>query len=206
MGAISKPQLPTSIREAPGERLESWKEIAAYLKRDERTVRRWEGEGLPVHRKLHKKQASVYAYKAEIEEWWNEGRQRLEQSEQASPRRPRFWWLLGGLVTAVAAAFAVMGAVRLLERVRGAAAMPTFRSLAVLPLENLSGDPSQEYFADGMTDALITDLAQIGELKVISRTSADYYRGLHRSQPEIAKKLNVDAVVEGTVSRSGNRV
>jgi len=205
MGA-SKPQLPTNIREAPGERLDSWKEIAAYLKRDERTVRRWEGEGLPVHRKVHKKQASVYAYKGEIEAWWNDGRQRLEQSEQASPRKPRFWWLLGGLVTAVAAAFAVLGAVRLLERVRGAVAMPTFRSLAVLPLENLSGDPSQEYFADGMTDALITDLAQIGELKVISRTSVMRYKRTKEPLPEIARALDVDAVVEGSVSRSGNRV
>src|SRR5260370_41365996 len=111
MGA-SKPQLPTSIREAPGERLESWKEIAAYLKRDERTVRRWEGEGLPVHRKLHKKQAAVYAYTAEIEQRWNDGRQRLEQSEQASRRRPRFWWLLAGLGTADCGGLAVLAAGR----------------------------------------------------------------------------------------------
>jgi TolB-like protein/DNA-binding winged helix-turn-helix (wHTH) protein/Flp pilus assembly protein TadD len=80
------------------------------------------------------------------------------------------------------------------------------RSLAVLPLENLSGDASQDYFADGMTDQLITDLGQIGELRVISRTSAMQYKGAHKSLPQIARELNVDAVVEGTVVRSGDRV
>ncbi|HXN21136.1 MAG TPA: winged helix-turn-helix domain-containing protein [Candidatus Dormibacteraeota bacterium] len=80
------------------------------------------------------------------------------------------------------------------------------RSIAVLPLENLSGDPSQEYFADGMTEALITDLGKIGELRVISRTSAMHYKGTHKTLPEIARELNVDAVVEGAVLRSGNQV
>src|SRR5262249_8727583 len=79
-------------------------------------------------------------------------------------------------------------------------------SLAVLPLENLSGDPSQEYFADGMTDALIGELAKIGALRVISRTSAKHYKGSKRKLPEIAGELNVDAVVEGTTMRSGERV
>lgn len=80
------------------------------------------------------------------------------------------------------------------------------RSLAVLPLENLSGDSSQEYFADGMTDELITDLAQIGSLRVISRTSSMQYKYAHKSLPQIAQELNVDAVVEGSVQRTGNRV
>src|SRR5580658_6323005 len=80
------------------------------------------------------------------------------------------------------------------------------RSLVVLPLEDLSGDPSQEYFSDGMTDELITELGQVGELRVISRTSAMTYKGVRRPLPEIARELNVDAVVEGTVLRSGNQV
>jgi TolB-like protein/DNA-binding winged helix-turn-helix (wHTH) protein/Tfp pilus assembly protein PilF len=80
------------------------------------------------------------------------------------------------------------------------------RSLAVLPLENLSGDASQDYFADGMTDQLITDLAQISALRVISRTSVMVYKGARKPLPEIARELNVDAVVEGTVLRSGDRV
>ena len=79
------------------------------------------------------------------------------------------------------------------------------RSLAVLPLENLSGD-TQDYFADGMTDELITDLAQIGALRVISRTSVMPYKGARKPLPVIARELNVDAIVEGTVLRSGDQV
>ena len=80
------------------------------------------------------------------------------------------------------------------------------RSIAVLPLENLSGDPEQEYFVDGITDELTTDLAQLPGIRVISRTSANYYRKSMKTLPEIAKELNVDAVVEGTVERSADRV
>jgi TolB-like protein len=76
----------------------------------------------------------------------------------------------------------------------------------VLPLENLSKDPEQEYFADGMTDALITDLAQIGSLKVISRTSSMQYKQTKKTLPEISRELNVDGVVEGTVQRSGEHI
>ena len=83
---------------------------------------------------------------------------------------------------------------------------PVIRSLAVLPLENLSGDASQDYFSDGMTDELITELGQIGDLRVISRTSAMTYKDTHKTLPQIAKELNVDAVVEGAVLRSGGRV
>src|SRR6202044_2160574 len=72
-------------------------------------------------------------------------------------------------------------------------------SLAVLPLDNLSGDASQNYFDDGMTDGLITDLAQISALRVISRTSVILYKGAFNPLPQIALELNVDAVVEGTV-------
>ena len=83
---------------------------------------------------------------------------------------------------------------------------PTIHSIAVLPLQNLSGDAAQEYFSDGMTDALITDLAQIGSLKVISRTSSMQYKQTKKSLPEIARELNVDGIIEGTVQRSGDRV
>jgi serine/threonine protein kinase/tetratricopeptide (TPR) repeat protein len=79
-------------------------------------------------------------------------------------------------------------------------------SLAVLPLENYSHDPDQDYFADGMTDELITRLAQIGALRVISRTSVMRYKATHKPLPEIAKELQVDAVVEGSVERSGDHV
>ena len=93
---------------------------------------------------------------------------------------------------------------------RGSASEPAspgrIRSLAVLPLVHLSGDPEQEYFADGMTEALITDLAQIADLRVVSRTSAMQYKGVSKPLPEIARALQVDAVVEGTIARSGDRV
>ena len=79
-------------------------------------------------------------------------------------------------------------------------------SIAVLPLENLSRDPDQEFFADGMTEALITTLAQIQALRVVSRTSAMQYKGARKPLPQIARELRVDAVVEGTVARFGNRV
>jgi TolB-like protein/DNA-binding winged helix-turn-helix (wHTH) protein/Flp pilus assembly protein TadD len=80
------------------------------------------------------------------------------------------------------------------------------RSIAVLPLDNLSGDVSQDYFSDGMTDELITDLAKIKALRVISRTSVMGYKGTHPPLPEIARKLNVEAVVEGSVLRVGDQV
>lgn len=79
-------------------------------------------------------------------------------------------------------------------------------SLAVLPLKNLSGDATQEYFADGMTEELIAKLARIGSLRVISRTSVMEYKDAHKSLPEIAKELNVDAIVEGSILQAGDRV
>jgi TolB-like protein/DNA-binding winged helix-turn-helix (wHTH) protein/Tfp pilus assembly protein PilF len=88
----------------------------------------------------------------------------------------------------------------------GSAKAAGVSSIAVLPLENLTGDSGQDYFADGMTDALITDLAQIGALRVISHTSVEQYKGTRKPLPQIARELNVDAVVEGSVARAGNRV
>lgn len=87
-----------------------------------------------------------------------------------------------------------------------AGASHSIKSLAVLPLENPSGDSSQEYFVDGMTDALITNLTKLSSLRVISRTSAMHYKGTHKPLPEIARELNVAAVVQGSVFRSGDRV
>jgi TolB-like protein len=87
---------------------------------------------------------------------------------------------------------------------RGSA--PAIHSLAVLPLENLSGDPQQQYFADGMTEELTTELSQVSSLRVVSRTSAMRYKRTQKSVPEIARELNVDAVVEGSVEREGDRV
>jgi len=92
------------------------------------------------------------------------------------------------------------------QRLLVKASSPVIHSLAVLPLANLSNDSNQEYFSDGMTDALITDLAQVGSLKVISRTSSMQYKQTKKSLPEIARELSVDGIVEGTVQRSGDHV
>jgi len=111
------------------------------------------------------------------------------------------------------AALAVLGAVGAVLALRarpGPPAVPTtagpITSIAVLPFENLSGDREQDYFVDGMTDALITSLAQLRALRVISRTSVTQYKKTDKLLPRIAADLNVEAVVEGTVVRSGNRV
>jgi TolB-like protein/DNA-binding winged helix-turn-helix (wHTH) protein/Tfp pilus assembly protein PilF len=89
---------------------------------------------------------------------------------------------------------------------RSIAALPRISSLAVLPMVNLSGDPAQDYFSDGITDELITDLARLPGVRVISRTSTVHYKGTNKTIPQIARELNVDGVVEGTVVRLGDRV
>ncbi len=108
---------------------------------------------------------------------------------------------------AVMSAAMVLGLVAGLGRFQGSlGAADGGRGIAVLPLENLSGDGEQEYFADGMTDALISDLARIPALRVISRTSAMTFKGVHRPLPEIARSLGVQTIAEGSVLRSGNRI
>ena len=95
---------------------------------------------------------------------------------------------------------------KLREWLRTPADVPRIESLAVLPLENLSHDSEQDYFADGVTEELTADLSKISALRVISRTSTMQYKGAHKSVPQIAKELNVDGIVEGSVQRSGDRV
>jgi TolB-like protein/DNA-binding winged helix-turn-helix (wHTH) protein len=114
--------------------------------------------------------------------------------------------VVGVALLAVVAALLVFLPGRWRARLAGLAAGPPIQSLAVLPLSNLSGDPQQEYFADGMTDALITDLAKIHGLKVISRTSVMRFKGTKKPLPEIAQALNVDGILEGSVQHSNGRV
>lgn len=110
------------------------------------------------------------------------------------------------LVVVAAAVLFAFNTAGIRDRLTMGSSQTRIQSLAVLPLQNLSGDPAQEYFSDGMTDALITDLAQIGSVTVISRTSSMQYKQTKKSLPEIARELNVDGIVEGTVQRSGSRV
>lgn len=124
-----------------------------------------------------------------------------------APRSLRRPYLLGFASLAIGI-LALIGALIWARNFRGRIGTrgQAIASLAVLPLENLSHDPAEEYFSDGMTDALITQLARIGALRVISRTSAMRYKGTHKGLQEIATELNVDGVIEGSVMRSGNRV
>ena len=135
--------------------------------------------------------------------------------DRVSKARLRRYGLIALLAGAVAAALILtfaLDATWLLRRFRTAnsikssATPPRIESIAVLPFENLSGDAAQEYFADGMTEELVTDLAKISPRRVISRTSVMRFKGSTKPLPEIARELNVDAIVEGTVQRSGNRV
>ena len=119
-----------------------------------------------------------------------------------SPKRPHLLLVSGLLLIIIAAG--VLG--WLFWRARSASPAARIHSIAVLPLANLSGDANQEYFADGMTDELITELAQIGALRVISRSSVMHYKATAKTAPEIARELDVDAVLEGSVARSGGRV
>jgi TolB-like protein/DNA-binding winged helix-turn-helix (wHTH) protein/Tfp pilus assembly protein PilF len=113
----------------------------------------------------------------------------------------RRWTAIAGLTVLVGILVCLVWFYRVKVRQR-----THIQSLAVLPLENLSGDVSQDYFADGMTDELITDLAKISALRVISRTSVMVYKRARKPLPQIARELNVDAVVEGTVVQFGDRV
>ncbi|HET9306121.1 MAG TPA: tetratricopeptide repeat protein [Candidatus Sulfotelmatobacter sp.] len=203
---------------SPDDRLDSWKEIAAYFHRDVKTVQRWEKrEGMPVHRHQHARIGSVYAFHAELDAWSQGRRLRLEEEEEPSAElsadedvdvRPtrtswaRLWLALGGvaLIALIAVTYVVA---------RGRAGHPTppkIRSLAVLPLDNLSGDSTQEYLADEMTEELCGRLARIHDLRVVSRTSVMRFKGTKLSVPEIARTLGVDALVEGSVIRQGSRI
>ena len=115
--------------------------------------------------------------------------------------RYRVLWGTAGVIALLAIALLLSH-----RRGVGAATQPVIRSLAVLPLKNLSGDPGQEYLADGMTEELIAQLANIHDLRVISRTSVMRFKDTRESVPDIARALNVDAVLEGSVVREGNLV
>ncbi len=191
-------------------RLDSWKEIAAYLRRSVRTVRRWEEkEGLPVHRLAHEKRGSVYAYQVELDEWRSSRTELVEREDaetgviqEPTPliRQRRLWpWLIG--IAALGAAILALALVR--TRMTNP---PLIHSIAVLPFDNISHNPDDEWFSDGMTDALITELSQVQSLKVISRTSVLRYKGGTTPLMKIAKELGADAIVEGSALRVGDRV
>ncbi len=208
-----------TLSETPSEhRLDSWKEIATYLDRDVTTVQRWERqEGMPVHRHLHHKRGSVYALSSELDAWRQSRKLRFEDEHEpalealASADRQqttvpggRRWLVLG---TAAVALAALLTLAYVAARIRaGDTSRPRIRSLAVLPLQNLSGDPSQDYVADGMTEELIGRLSRIHGLRVISRTSTMHFKNTQLSVPEIARMLAVEAIVEGSLVQEGHQI
>src|ERR1041385_7150035 len=159
----------------PADRLDSWKEIASYLRRDVRTVQRWEKkEGLPVYRHLHDKLGSIYAYRNELTEWFNTRQQ------------------------SGAAGVTAGGQDGQAEKIK----------LAVLPFGNISGAKEDDYFSDGLTEEMITQITrlQASELAVIARTTAEHYDSSSKSLEQMKKDLGVGYVLEGRVRRGGNRV
>ncbi len=157
-----------------GDRLDSWKEIATYLNRGVRTVRRWEREEqLPVHRHQHRVLGSVYAFKSEIEAW------RLTDPRHTAAR------------TAACSA--------------GPMAAP-LKSIAVLPFANLSTDPENEYFADGLTDEVTADLSKVRSLRVISRTSSMTFKNTTKDAKTIAGQLGARYLLAGSVRRAGGHL
>jgi len=151
----------------PRDRLDSWKEIAAYLRRDVRTVQRWEKkEGLPVHRHQHDKLGSIYAFRAELTEWFS-------SRQQTGPP-------------------AVAGRIK----------------LAVLPFHNLGDRPEKDYFSDGLTEEMSTQITRLQPeaLAVIASSTAEHYESTPGSLEKLRKELGVDYALEGKVRASGNRV
>src|SRR5438445_7663494 len=212
-------------REEPSEphvsdRLDSWKEIAAYLKRDERTVRRWEElEGLPIHRHQHKSRAAIFAYKSELDAWWNNGQNALETQEQAqggseaSAKLPAesspsvYHTLVARRWVALAAGLLLIAPViayRIAMPKRPSAQM----RIVVLPFQNMPGDANQEFFADGMTEEMISQLGATkpARLGVIGRTSAVKYKNSGKGIDQIGNELGVDYVLEGSVREAGSHV
>jgi TolB-like protein/DNA-binding winged helix-turn-helix (wHTH) protein/Tfp pilus assembly protein PilF len=172
-------------------------------------------KGLPLHRHFPDKRGSVYALISELDAWLRRRTLHLEEEERSEPPRDanvdhgttgtsgsRRWLVVGGV-----AVLALLAVAYVMFRSRGGdATRPKIRSLAVLPLKNLSGDPTQEYLADGMTEALIGRLSRIHDLRVISRTSVMRFKDTQLSAPDIAKTLGVDAIVEGSVIRESSRI
>ncbi len=231
---IDQPAPPApNLGERRDGHLDSWKEIAAHLGRDVRTAQRWErGEGLPVHRHQHDKLGSVYAYRDELNAWRaarsarpdppgtgdavaveatvpvsDERRDVGPPGSPGAARPGRDRWrrlVLAGMALLVVA----LGA-WLIQRqwpARGDPADPAIDSIVVLPLENLSTDRAQDYFAAGLTEEITGRLAQLTRLRVVSRTSAASLPGRKLSVPAIAEELDVDAVIEGSVRREAGRV
>jgi len=230
-GDAIEPQ-PTMHDRPANDRLDSWKEIAAYLKKEVRTVQRWEKNlGLPVRRLTQGKQGTVFAYKSDLDTWWQESQSKIETEEEKSEtgadssgsnvavlgpvapssettvrddtkpgRWPRLavWFALPAIVVTVTL---IASWPRIREKFWPPAPKIT---LAVRPFQNMSGDPGQDFVADGLTEEMITWLGQLhpDEMGVIRLSPAYASSDLDR----IGKDVHADYVLEGSVRVSGQRV
>ena len=206
------------------ERLDSWKEIATYLKRDLRTVQRWEErEGLPVHRHHHGTQGSVYAFRGEIDAWLAsrqpETRPEPKTAQENNPAIPVSLPVAtqSKATRRKIAIYAAVAGFALLLTGGGILVWREFlrrrpvingqsETLAVLPFEDLSANHNEGYVADGLTDDLITDFGETGQLPVISRTSVMVFKDKNEPLGKIARALHANLIIEGTILRSGDRV
>src|SRR5947207_8842392 len=162
---------PASVKNA-ADRLDSWKEVATYLRRDVRTVQRWEKkEGLPVYRHQHDKLGSVYAFKAELDTWFTTRQQQVAEPAVAGAKDGKM-------------------------------------KLAVLPFGNLNADPEQDYFSDGLTEEMITQITRLqpARLAVIALSTAMNYKASQKPLAQIKSELGVDYILQGRVRRAGERV
>jgi TolB-like protein/Tfp pilus assembly protein PilF len=193
-----------------GRRLDSWKAIALFLDRDVRSVQRWEHErGLPVYRLPGQKGGAVFAYERELGHWMrsrgNDAASVAALSAAPPPATARLSVMRWGIVLG-AVFFGIAAASALLLNRSPAPTPAQPPSIAVLPMQNFSGDAAQDYFADGFTEELVTEIAQVRSLRVISRTSTMLYKGSRKSLPEIARELHATYILEGSVARDGARV
>lgn len=200
--------IPVSGSQPTVDRLDSWKEIAAYLGREVRTVQGWEkNEGLPIHRHQHARQGSVYAFRAELDAW-RQARKTIADApgpvpveESVPPAHQRAPWILlaSGVAVALVAGW-------LLKDTFRKPASGTLSSVVVLPFLDLSPQKDQEYFSDGLTEEIIDALSRVPDLRVVARTSAFAFKGKANDVRKIGQQLNVSAVLEGSVRKSGDQL
>jgi TolB-like protein/Tfp pilus assembly protein PilF len=200
-------------------RLESWKDIAAYLKRSVSTVQRWEKqEGLPVHRLQHSRLGTLYAYPSELDAWWAERRQLLDQEPQETDGDPAPSADVEGVMRDRRAPRLTMAAVTLLvaagsfylwsagRQAPDPIASASTRAIAVLPLQNLSPHAEDEYFAEGMTEELVTKLSRIHSLQVAARSSVARYKKDRKDARQVGREVGVRYLLDGSVRKDDGRV
>ena len=200
------------LRDALGDSAETPRFVETLPRRGYRFIATTEEVlGSPLGRKAVEIPAAA---NAEAKGWSHPTESVVAASNVGQPKIERAWtkttrvgyWFALGTAAVLLASFLGLNLRRSWDRLLGRVDPGRIRSLAVLPLDNLSGDPSQEYFVDGMTDALITNLSKISALRVISHTSVNHFKGTKKPVHEIAAELQVDAVIEGSVEREADRV